>query len=162
MPELITSHTVKSLDPTLKVSVPGTPRPQGSMTPIKAAMSDRVFNKYPRTTVEHRNLAVAIIARKWRGRSPLTGAVLVRVAHRFARPTSHFGTGRNAGKVKRSSPVHHTRTPDLDKLQRLVGDALVVAGVIRDDSQIVVWLPVKAWSSKQARTKVEVFELEDE
>ena len=36
-------------------------------------------------------------------------------------------------------------TPDCDKLQRALGDALTSAGVIKDDSRIVTWHATKAW-----------------
>ena len=42
----------------------------------------------------------------------------------------------NADKLRASAPSAHTNTPDTDKLLRLLGDALTIAGVIGDDSQI--------------------------
>ena len=53
----------------------------------------------------------------------------------FARPKSHYGTGRNIGTIKGSSPVDHVQAPDLCKLIRAVEDAM--SGVVyRDDSQV--------------------------
>lgn len=53
----------------------------------------------------------------------------------FARPKSHYGTGKNANVVKDASPRAHTTKPDRDKLLRAVQDALT--GVMyRDDSQV--------------------------
>ena len=66
----------------------------------------------------------------------ITGAVSLRVLFRFARPQSHYGTGRNAGTLKESAPLDHTQSPDLSKLIRAVEDALT--GVVwRDDRQVV-------------------------
>ena len=59
---------------------------------------------------------------------------------RFQRPKSHFGTGRNAGKLKKSAPRCHVVKPDLSKLVRAVEDALT--GIIwRDDSQVIDYRP---------------------
>lgn len=40
--------------------------------------------------------------------------------------------------------------PDTDKLQRAVGDALTIAGIIRDDSRIVHWNARKVWTITEA------------
>lgn len=37
-------------------------------------------------------------------------------------------------------------TPDLDKLQRAIGDALKLAGAITDDARIVTWHANKRWA----------------
>ena len=58
----------------------------------------------------------------------------------FKRPLSHYGTGKNAGKLKSSAPVHHVKTPDLDKIVRSVSDAVgdaLASVLLRNDSQIV-------------------------
>ena len=65
----------------------------------------------------------------------IRGPVAVRMQFVFSRPKSHFGTGRNADRLKDSAPQHHTKKPDVLKLGRAVEDALT--GVVwRDDSQI--------------------------
>lgn len=53
----------------------------------------------------------------------------------FSRPKSHFGTGRNKGKLKRSAPIYHTSKPDRDNLDKFVLDALT--GVFFTDDKIV-------------------------
>lgn len=53
----------------------------------------------------------------------------------FARPASHFGTGRNAGVLKGGAPEYVTTTPDVDKLLRSL-DSLTDAGVWDDDRQV--------------------------
>lgn len=55
----------------------------------------------------------------------------------FARPKSHFGTGRNAEVLKPSAPTFPTGIPDLSKLIRSTEDALTEAAVWHDDSQVV-------------------------
>jgi Holliday junction resolvase RusA-like endonuclease len=39
--------------------------------------------------------------------------------------------------------------PDTDKLQRAVGDALTIAGVITDDSRIIHWNARKEWTLQE-------------
>lgn len=36
--------------------------------------------------------------------------------------------------------------PDLDKLQRALGDGLTLAGMIHDDARITRWSPAKRWA----------------
>lgn len=67
----------------------------------------------------------------------LAGPVKVRACFWFQRPNSHYGTGRNAGQVKRSAPDYREANPDLDKLLRALFDALVIGGVVPDDRWIV-------------------------
>lgn len=73
---------------------------------------------------------------QWNSREPLEGAVRIEVKFYFARPKSHYGTGKNAGRLKPSAPREYLGTPDLDKLTRTVADCLTQSGVIVDDKQI--------------------------
>ena len=69
------------------------------------------------------------------GRKPTLGPVEISLIFTMPRLQSHYGTGRNSGKVKDGAPVWHTSKPDLDKLVRCVKDALT--GVVwKDDSQV--------------------------
>jgi hypothetical protein len=54
----------------------------------------------------------------------------------FARPASHFGTGRNAEVLKASAPAEHIGPPDIDKAERSILDAFTDAGVWHDDRQV--------------------------
>lgn len=77
----------------------------------------------------------------------LRGPVVLSVTFCFARPKSHFGTGGNAGKLKKSAPVHHTQTPDLAKLVRALEDA--IKGVVwGDDCQVFRYCNIsKQWTT---------------
>lgn len=81
------------------------------------------------------------IAEAWReaGHGLIRGAVRVDVTAIFARPKGHYGTGRNAGKLKPSAPKWPTtRTSfDRDNLDKLVLDALCDVQAIQDDSFVV-------------------------
>lgn len=68
---------------------------------------------------------------------PLSGAVKVSFGFFLPRPKGHFGSGKNADKLKTSAPDYPTTKPDLTKLVRAAEDALV--GIIwKDDSQVVL------------------------
>jgi Holliday junction resolvase RusA-like endonuclease len=74
----------------------------------------------------------------------LPGAIEIELEFHMPRPGSnagnsggHYGTGRNAGIVKpQFVDAFHTSKPDLDKLERAVGDALTKL-CYGDDSVIV-------------------------
>ena len=81
-----------------------------------------------------------------RGRELVYGPVAVRLVFHFPRPKGHFGTGKNADTIKTSAPRRHITTPDLDKLQRAINDALT--GIVwKDDSQVWRVEAVKVYSS---------------
>jgi Holliday junction resolvase RusA-like endonuclease len=65
----------------------------------------------------------------------IRGGVQVGLAFYFARPKTHWGTGRNARALRRSAPAHMITMPDVDKLARCALDALVGI-VIADDAQV--------------------------
>jgi Holliday junction resolvase RusA-like endonuclease len=55
----------------------------------------------------------------------------------FPRPKSHYGTGRNAGKLKATAPTHNDGKPDRDNLDKAILDAMTGIGFMRDDKQVV-------------------------
>jgi len=85
----------------------------------------------------------------------ISGPVKLSVQFHFARPKSHFGTGRNAQNLKGSAPSHHAQSPDLDKLIRCLGDALTGI-VFRDDRQICEISATRHWTTQQERAEVQI------
>ena len=79
---------------------------------------------------------VATVAGEAMGGAPLfTGPVKLCLTFFRPRPTSHFGSGRNALVLKESAPALPTTRPDATKLTRAVEDSL--KGIVwRDDSQV--------------------------
>ena len=130
----------------MHVEIPGRPRPQGSMT-LWSGHDGKERAKYPQSTVAHRNLSIGLMREVWGIRDPYLGPVALDVVFFMPRPMFHFGTGRNAGQVKSSASPHPVTLGrnDTDKLIRLVGDALAIAGVIKDDAQIVHIVATKTW-----------------
>ena len=73
--------------------------------------------------------------------------VRVQIVFTFARPNSHFGTGRNTNTVKASAPPFPSSHAmgDIDKLVRACLDSLTDACVWTDDSQVVFLSACKVW-----------------
>jgi crossover junction endodeoxyribonuclease RusA len=129
----------------LLVTVHGTPVGQGSMTRNQhgALYSDNKRLRPWRVELKHAiDLALQGQPMPLHGRGV---PVQLQVTFTFKRPGSHFGTGRNAGRLRDLAPWHFTGTPDLDKCARAVGDALVEGGALADDSQIVSLVAAKAY-----------------
>lgn len=83
------------------------------------------------------------------------GPVYVSATFYFPRPKSHYGTGKNARMLKDTAPRHHIGTPDLDKLQRALGDILTQSQVIRDDRLICIWEATKAYGDPHVFVQVD-------
>jgi Holliday junction resolvase RusA-like endonuclease len=77
----------------------------------------------------------------------LSAPVIVDIRFTFARPNSHYGVGKNAGKVKGGAPPFPSsrNAGDIDKCARAILDALTDAGVFADDSQVVELDARKVW-----------------
>lgn len=83
-------------------------------------------------------IAEAIITAGWHHDPILSGPVRVQLDFVMPRPASHYGTGRNADRLKDTAPDWCDRAVgDLDKLCRAVLDAVTTAGAWRDDAQVV-------------------------
>lgn len=126
----------------LVVVVHGLPIGQGSKVKLAhgAMVDDNAKRLRPwRSAV--RSDAAGAMAQMYPGelKLPLFGRgtpVHVGIVFTFARPQSHFGTGRNACVLKASAPSEHIGHPDIDKAQRAILDALTDAGVWQDDRQV--------------------------
>lgn len=125
----------------IQIKVHGVPAPQGSKNAFAikkgGAYTGRTVVVEQSRGVEPWRQAVRAEAQRQDGRFE-TGPVSVDVLFWLPRPKSHYGSGRNAAKLKESAPRYHASQPDLDKLARAVLDAVVQGGAIRDDSQIAV------------------------
>jgi len=77
----------------------------------------------------------------------LTGPVLLELRFILPRPMNHFGTGRNAGRLKNSAPSWHTSRPDLENIEKAFLDALT--GICwRDDSQVCQKISSKVYGEE--------------
>lgn len=135
----------------LTCAIPGAPQQQGSkrsLGPGRPSIEDN-RNLAPWRADAIACLRAAALA-QWghAAESPINHGVSVAVRFVYGRPKGHYGTGRNAGRVKPSAPGWKTSAPDLDKLQRALGDALTQAGILRDDALIVHWDAVKIYGDR--------------
>jgi crossover junction endodeoxyribonuclease RusA len=124
----------------------GTPVPQGSVK----AFGSRVVANNEHALGSWRSDVAAVAHREKPAGWDITAAVSLRCEFVFPRPQSHYGTGGNATKLKASSPRHHVKTPDLDKLVRACGDAISDACaqvLLKNDSQIVSLYAAKRYST---------------
>jgi Holliday junction resolvase RusA-like endonuclease len=109
-------------------------------------------------TVHNWKGMVADAARQAYSGPLLIGAVKLEITFIRPRPASHYGTGRNAHRLKASAPRWPITKPDLTKLRRAVEDAL--KGVVwRDDSQVVEGIDRKRYGESFITT-VEITPLE--
>jgi Holliday junction resolvase RusA-like endonuclease len=160
---------------TWRMTVLGKPAPQGSKTarPIMRKDGDGVVrpvtdkNGRPIVNMTEQNrdrlkpwratVADHAVAAGWPGLglAMLDEAVRVQITFFFRRPDSQYGTGRNAGILKDSSPLYPEKTgDDLDKLARAALDALT--GLVWKDDRRVVTLPIKRRYSPQERMEIAV------
>jgi Holliday junction resolvase RusA-like endonuclease len=126
----------------LEFTVLGTPAPQGSKT-VGRTREGRNYQREDNPATGPWRQAVTAAALEAAGeleRTPvrqLAGTLRLKVVFVFPRPKGHFGTGRNADRLKPSAPLYVPTRPDVDKLLRAIGDA--ITGVVcRDDAQIAI------------------------
>jgi crossover junction endodeoxyribonuclease RusA len=131
-------------DSPLVVVVIGKPITQGSKTRGRWGMFDD--NKDTLHPWRDSVTAAAIDAR--RDRPTIQGPVEVSAWFYFDRPQSHYGTGRNAGRLKDSAPPYPLTQAqgDVDKLVRACLDSLKVAKVFRDDKLVARVYAEKLWT----------------
>ena len=127
----------------LEIRVIGKPIPQGSKTAGLTMMGGK-----PRAYLRDSNAATLKV---WRqevttatrnatgatpGWAPLDGPLEAELVFYFERPSSHYGTGRNAHLLKPAAPTWVAVKPDIDKLLRSTFDGLTDGGAYVDDSRI--------------------------
>lgn len=138
--------------------VPGKPVPQGSMRAFTrkgggvgmTPTNEGLLKTWRQDVGFHARMAGAYL---------MKGAVRVEIAFTLPRPRSHFGTGRNAGKVKPSAPRYPTTKPDTDKLIRAVLDALTYV-CFTDDAQVTMITATKEYTIDSPETFIRVLPLE--
>jgi crossover junction endodeoxyribonuclease RusA len=127
----------------VQFTVHGTPAPQGSKTRMpNGAMLDGKSADARARFKDWRNDCSAAAADQATLTGCMSGPLAVIVEFRFAMPKSRPKASRVHGVAAKVT------APDLDKLQRALGDSLAAGGLIDNDAHVVEW----------HATKVEVFE----
>lgn len=119
------------------ITVHGTPAPQGSKRGfVVGKRAIVVDDNKPRLRTWRQDVKDAALA-QWA--TMLHGPVEVYVAFWLPRPKGHYGTGRNAGRLRPGSLTEKpAKKPDLDKLLRSTFDGLKEAGIYKDDAQVII------------------------
>lgn len=134
--------------------VPGTPRPGGSKRSFAYMGKDGKPKAATAPDSKHVKAWMSVVQlvahEKMRelGLGMTTNPVRVQMEFLYPRPNSHYGTGKNAYKVKPSvlaaSGNAKATAPDLTKIVRSTEDALT--GIVwKDDRQVVEQLNRKSW-----------------
>ena len=141
----------------LDFHVVGEPAPQGSMKAFTNKNPGRAILPHNKPQqLKNCGLMCSTAAQEsMKGRPPYRGPVYIRLEFMLKRPKGHYGTGRNADRLKDSAPGFPTGKPDLDKLVRGVCDALKDI-VWADDSQVCQILAFKNYTVKQPGCKITV------
>ncbi len=137
---------------TVSFFVPGIPRPQGSKRHVgngRMIESSKYLKAWRQTVTIH---AVA-----HRLPEAIAGPVWVALTFVLPRPTSHYGTGANATRVRPTAPQRPTARPDLSKLIRAVEDSLTDARVWADDSQVVRLESAKRYATRDEPAGVHIW-----
>jgi Holliday junction resolvase RusA-like endonuclease len=123
------------------LTIMGCPKPQGR--PRKSFMGG-VFSP----TTEHKERVVAAAHKLHLEGHYFEQPVEVIITYYFKRPNSHYGTGKNSGKLKSSAPEYHGKRPDLDNLNKAILDAIGDGNLWKDDS-LVFSLRSSKWYSRE-------------
>lgn len=147
----MSANRIEPLNPPCVFVVYGVPQPAGSKRafPIRrknGQLGVSVTDANPRSA--QWKAAVALAAKEaWGRREPSARPMLVMMRFFQTRPASHFGTGKNADKLKESAPRFPCGKPDALKLARGTEDALT--GIVyRDDAQTVQLVVEKHYGSR--------------
>jgi Holliday junction resolvase RusA-like endonuclease len=118
-----------------KLVIPGDPISQPRQRHRAALVQGKMLSmnytpaKHP---VNDYKAAIRLAARELR---PIAGPVALTVSCFFSRPKSHYGSGKNAERLKGTAPHWHVVKPDTDNVVKAIKDAL--KGLAwRDDSQV--------------------------
>lgn len=130
-------------DLALVARVHGIPAPQGSKRHVGGG---RMIESSKKVGPWREAVKAAVLTATGRRPTTVDGPVRVGITFILPRPKGHYGTGRNAGRVRTSAPAEPTTKPDLDKLLRSTLDALTDVGAIRDDAQVVRIEAAKVYS----------------
>ena len=141
-----------------EIIVKGVPAPQGSKNPrpiYRGRGPTRVFTG--KVALEESSQAVGpwreavrnAFEKQWRWGRIVGPVRLTRCVFVLIRPSTHYGTGRNAHRLRPDAPAYPIakQRNDIDKLLRSTMDGITSAGVIKkirpvgvvwaDDSQVV-------------------------
>jgi crossover junction endodeoxyribonuclease RusA len=125
------------------IRVNGVPAPQGS----KRHVGNGRMIESSKKVGPWREAVRAETQRQRQGQT-VEDAAIVDISIFLPRPRSHYGTGRNAGRLTPGAPLVPAGRPDLDKLIRSTLDGIVEGGALADDALIVGISAQKAYAEE--------------
>ena len=138
----------------IEIRVWGIPAPQGSKQVRGYVAGRAILGESSKAVAPWRVDVRAATQNQYKG-SVIDAPVSVCATFLFARPKGHFGTGRNAGRLKPSAPRHLTSSfnGDIDKLLRALLDAISVkaGGSLISDDSLVTELMAQCRDVKEKR-----------
>lgn len=123
----------------IRFSVPGAPAPGGSKRAFANPKTGKIVVLDDAKNNRGWRERVSLFAREAMGPAPpLDGPLAMRLIFVVSRPKGHYGTGRNAAKLRPwAETARPTVKPDVTKLVRAAEDAMT--GIVwRDDAQVVM------------------------
>ena len=136
----------------MRVIIPGKPIAKKRPRFFSKGKFKGTYN--PQRTEEGKFLSLCHEQITWQ---PVDVAIGVFMIFRLPRPKSHYGTGKNAWRLKDSAPQYHTQRPDIDNLEKFVADCLNGVAWV-DDCQLVKCVTQKEWTDGPGETEIEIFE----
>ena len=143
----------------MKIIIPGQPiAKKRHRTFVKKLKNGKFFQgAYNEQKPEESKFISFLMTQMPQGFEPIKDPVYIQFWFGMRRPKSHYGTGRNEGKIKGSAPKYPSKKPDFDNYEKFVADCL--NGVAyRDDSQVVSWRGDKRYS-ENPRTEIEIWRI---
>lgn len=141
---------------TITFTVHGKPISKGSMRAMKAPSGHAFVIPDNKAALQQWHGAISQeAADTMAGRKLFRGGIVVEVAFYFQRLKGHYGTGRNATRLKQTAPNRHAKKPDIDKLERALLDALSKV-VFVDDCQVDEVHKYKHWTETGARAEITI------
>jgi len=119
--------------------IPGPPIGKGR--PRGTSIGGHVRLYTPQKTADWERAAALLMRQAWR-QAPCEEMVDVEIVAVFHRPK------RLLRKKDPECRIWHGSKPDIDNVEKCVLDAMVMAGVIRDDSQVVSIRAISVYASK--------------
>lgn len=131
----------------IKIIVPGEPIAKARP---KFARRGKFVQTYNIQETEEGKFIAQVLAQA-NGKT-IDGPIRMTMIATKSRPKSHYGTGRNSGKLKPSAPALPATKPDLDNYIKFLCDCFNEI-LFRDDAQIVGIKAIKRYG-KNPRTEI--------
>ena len=139
--------TTKAEDIITAFFVPGIPATAGSKRPFRNKVTGKIsVVDTCKMGATWRSSVQTTAYVRYHGKV-LVGPLALNVVFYSVRPRSHYGTGKNSGRLKAGCPQYPAKKPDATKLFRATEDAL--KGLIfKDDGQAVIIGATKLYGSR--------------